>query len=204
MDDGIRYSPEIAAYPAEADLLSDLVHKYTGQYSADKVAILVIGFSKTVHLFDSADSFDNLQTVRWFGSDGSSRDRVLSDDPTASAFLQDVNFISTQFDTSRNDVYTHVDERFSVWRTTCVYEFSPYNSVWVLGKTILETDSIDPLVIRDSIIDVAATHTGAVGTVSLNEFGDFAIPSYGLWSIRDGAWYKSGHFDADNGTFDFA
>ena len=87
--------------------------------------------------------------------------------------------------------------------TPHVYDFPIYDSVWVLGKTILETDSIDPLTVRDSIIDIAATHTGTIGTINLNEFGDFATPSYGLWSIRDGQWYVSGYFDADSGTFSF-
>ena len=73
-----------------------------------------------------------------------------------------------------------------------------------MGKTILETGSTDPLAVRDAITDVAATHTGAIGTVNLNEFGDFATSDYDLWSISEGAWHKSGHFSADNSTFDFA
>ena len=88
-------------------------------------------------------------------------------------------------------------------RTAGTSSFPMYDGVWVLGKAILEAGSVDPLTVRDSIIDVAATYTGTIGTVNLNEFGDFATPSYGLWSIRDGAWYKSGHFDGDDGTFSF-
>ena len=203
MDDGVRYSPEATAYSAETALLSDLVDKYTDQYPADKVAVLVIGFSETVHLLGSAASFDNLDSVRWFGSAGSSRDRVLSDDPAASAFLQDVDFVSTLFGTSRNDVHADVQEHFERDPTPGPYSFSIYDSIWVLGKTILETDSIDPLTVRDAITDVASRHTGTIGTINLNEFGDFATPNYDLWSIRDGQWYVSGHFDADSGTFSF-
>ena len=205
MDEGIRYSPEAIAYSAEASMLSDLVYKYTSQYTADKVAVLMIGFSETVHLLGSAASFDNLDSVRWFGSDGSSLDPTLADDPTASAFLQDVNFVSTLLGVSRNDVYTHVQEYFMNYkdRIPRSHIFSIYDSIWVLGKTILETDSIDPLTVRDAITDVASRHTGATGTINLNKFGDFATPNYDLWSIRDGAWYKSGYFDADSGTFSF-
>ena len=205
MDDGVRYSPESTAYSAEASMLSDLVDKYTSQYPADKVAVLMIGFSETAHLLGSAASFDNLDSVRWFGSDGSSNDYALADDPTVSAFLQDVDFVGTLFGTSRNDVYADVQERFTNYegRTPDPYIFSIYDSIWVLGKTILETDSIDPLTVRDAITDVASRHTGATGTINLNEFGDFATPNYDLWSIRDGAWYKSGHFDVDSGTFSF-
>ena len=203
MDDGVRYSPEATAYSAETALLSDLVDKYTDQYPADRVAVLMIGFSETVHLLGSAASFDNLDSVRWFGSAGSSRDRVLSDDPAASAFLQDVDFVSTLFGTSRNDVHADVQEHFERDPTPGPYSFSIYDSIWVLGKTILETDSIDPLTVRDAITDVASRHTGAIGTINLNEFGDFATPNYDLWSIRDGQWYVSGYFDADSGTFSF-
>ena len=205
MDDGVRYSSEATVYSAEAALLSDLVEKYTNQYHADKVAVLMIGFSETVHLLGSAASFDNLDSIRWFGSAGSSRDRVLSDDPAASAFLQDVDFVGTLLGTSRNDVYADVQEYWMKYkgRIPGTYNFPLYDSVWVLGKTVLETDSIDPLTVRDAIIDVASRHTGTIGTINLNEFGDFATPNYDLWSIRDGAWYKSGYFAADSGTFSF-
>ena len=205
MDEGIRYSPEAIAYSAEASMLSDLVDKYTSQYTADKVAVLMIGFSETVHLLNFAASYDNLDSVRWFGSDGSSLDDTPLADPAASTFLQDVNFVSTLLGVSRNDVYADVQEYFMNYkiRTPGSHIFSLYDSIWVLGKTILETDSIDPLTVRDAITDVAATHTGTIGTIHLNEFGDFATPNYDLWSIRDGAWYKSGHFDVDSGTFSF-
>ena len=205
MDEGIRYSPEATAYSAEAALLSDLVDKYTDQYPADKVAVLMIGVSETVHLLGSAASFDNLDSVRWFGSDGSSKNSILTDDPAASAFLQDVDFVGVKFGASKNDVYADVQEYWMKYKgkTPRIYSFPIYDSIWVLGKTILETDSVDPLTVRDSIIDVAATHTGAIGTINLNEFGDFATSNYDLWSVRDGAWYKSGYFDADSGTFSF-
>ena len=208
MDEGIRYSPEAetSAYHVKASMLSDLVDKYTDQYPVDKVAVLMIELSeKTVHLLGSAASFDNLDSVRWFGSDGSSRYKALVDDPTTSAFLQDVSFVSTMFGTSRNDVYADVQEYFMNYkdRIPSPEIFSIYDSIWVLGKTILETDSIDPLTVRDAITDVASRHTGTIGTINLNEFGDFATPSYDLWSVRDGKWYKSGYFDADSGTFSF-
>ena len=207
MDDGVRYSleAEASAYYAKASMLSDLVDKYTDQYPADKIAVLMIGAYETIHLLGSAPSFDNLDSVRWFGTDGASRSNILADDPTASAFLQDVDFVGVKFGASKNDVYADVQEYWMKYKgkTPRIYSFPIYDSIWVLGKTILETDSIDPLTVRDAIIDVASRHTGTIGTINLNEFGDFATPNYDLWSIRDGAWYKSGYFDADSGTFSF-
>ena len=205
MDDGVRYSTEISGYSDETQILSDLVDQYAENYGAEKVAVLMIGFSETVGLFNSAVSYENLHDTRWFGSDGSSNDSILSGDPVAAGFMQDVNFVSTQFATSTNDVYEHVNDYFIEFKgaTPNAYTFSLYDCVWVLGKTILETQSVDPLVVGDALIDVAGTHTGAIGTVNLNEFGDLAIADYDLWSVRDGVWYKFGHFNADDSTFDF-
>ena len=205
MDDGVRYSPEATTYSDEASLLSEIVDEYAGQYRADRVAVLMIGSYETVQLLDSAASFDNLRNIRWFGSEGSSNNPFLSGNSTASAFLQDVSFVGTRFDASRNEAYAHVQERFMnhTGRTAGASSFPMYDAVWVLGKAILEAGSVDPLAVRDRMIDVAAAHTGAIGTVNLDEFGDFATPSYGLWSVRDGQWYMSGHFDADDNTFSF-
>ena len=205
VDNGIRYSPDVTVYSTEAVLLSALVERYVDIYSRDEVAVLMIGFSETVHLLNFADSYELLREVRWFGSDGSSNDGTISSDPIASSFTHDVRFVSTQFATSTNDRYQHVNDYFIDFKGSApnAYAFSSYDSVWILGKAILETESTDPLIIRDSLIDVASRHTGAIGTVNLNEFGDLAISDYDLWGIENGAWYKYGHFYADSGTFEF-
>ena len=205
MDDGIRYSPEVTVFSTEASLLSSLVEKYTDEYSADEVAVLMIGFSETVYLLNFAASYENLETIRWFGTDGSSNDNTLSDDPIASGFMQNTNFMSTQFTTSTNEIYQYVSDYFISLKGSApnIYAFSSYDSVWVFGKTMLETNSTDPLIVRDAMIDVAAKHTGAIGTVNLNMAGDLAISDYDLWGIGNDGWYKYGHFYASDGTFMF-
>ena len=213
MDDSIPYPANLNSEyflekgrTFELALLSDLVERYTARYPADKVAVLVLGFSETAHLLGSAASFDNLHDVRWFGSESLSRDSAFLDHPKASAFAQDVNFVSVRFAPSTNDVYEHVRDYFADFEglTPGVSAFASYDSVWVLGKAILEVGSADSLAVRNSITGAASTHTGAIGTIHLNEFGDFAAPSYDLWHINDDAWYRSGHFDAENGAFDLA
>ena len=205
MDDGLRYSPDVTVYSTEANLLSNLVDRYTAEYSVDEVAVMLISFSEAVHILNFADSYDNLREVRWFGSDASSHDSTLSGDPISSVFTEDVNFVSTQFATSTNDIYAHVRDYFIDFKgsTPNAYAYSSYDSVWVLGKTIIETNSADPITVRDAIIDVAATHTGAIGTVNLNQAGDLAISNYDLWSINDGVWNLYGHYDAGTGVFDY-
>ena len=140
-----------------------------------------------------------------FSSDASSHARVIADDPITSGFIEDVEFIDVKFSTSKNEVYDYVKDYFIDYHgfEPNVYTYPSHDSVWVLGKTILETESSDPLMVRDSFIDVAATHVGAVGPVTLNEAGDLTVANYDLWSYKNSAWYLYGHYNANTDAFEY-
>ena len=205
MDEGIRYPPEASIYSTEASILSSLVEKYSKEYATDEIGVLVIGFSETVHLLNFADEYENLHNVTWIGSAGTANDSSLTNDPIASAFIQDVDFVSAKFATAKNNVYDRVNEYFLEFKGAApsTYAFSAYDSVWILGKSILETRSTEPSLIRDEISDIVASHTGALGTVTLNNAGDVEITDYEIWGIKDGAWHIVGHFNTADDTFDF-
>ena len=205
MDEGIRYPPEASIYSTEASALSNLVNKYSKEYTADEIGVLVIGSSETVHLLNFVDEYEDLHNVRWFGSEGTSNDNSLINDPVASGFMQDVDFTSTQFATSKNNMYDRVNEYFLEFKGTTpnTYAFSAYDSVWILGKAILETRSTEPAFIRDELSRVVASHTGALGAINLNKAGDVEVADYELWGIIDGTWHIVGHFNSADGTFDF-
>ncbi len=205
MDDGIRYSPDVTVYSAEMNLLSSLVDQYVAEYSQDEVAVLLLTFSELVHILNFADSYENLHEIAWFGSDASSHESIISKDPISSAFIEDVGLISAKFSASKNDVYAYVRDYFLDFHgsTPNVYTYPSHDSVWVLGKTILETQSADPLVVRDSLREVAATHTGAIGTVNLNKAGDLTVANYDLWSYKNSEWYLYGHYNANTEAFEY-
>ena len=205
MDEGIRYPPEASIYSTEASILSNLVDKYSKEYTTNEIGVLMIGFSETVHLLNFADEYENLHNVRWFGTEGISNDSSIINDPVASAFMQDVDFTSTQFATSKNNVYDRVNEYFLEFqgRTPNTYAFSAYDSVWILGKSILETRSTEPSFIKDELSNVVASHTGALGAITLNKAGDVAIADYELWGVKDGLWHIVGHFNSADNIFDF-
>lgn len=202
-DDGIRYSPDITVFSTEASLLSDTVNKYLESYPAEEVAVLTIGFSETVHFLNSANSYDTLHNVRWFGSDAISNDDKITDDPIASAFAQDTRLTSSQFAASKNDKFARVQEYLieQTGSTPNNYAYSAYDSLWVLGLTIHDTQSLDADIIKDAMPGVASGYTGAIGNVIFNEVGDLAISDYELWYIDNaGAWDLYGRYDASTNT----
>ncbi len=206
VDGGIRYSPEITVFSTEANLLSETTKRYMADgYDADEIAVLMMSFSEAVHLLNSAASYDALGDVAWFGSDASSNDDAITDDPMASRFAQDVNFISTQFAASENAKYRHVHDHLmsEIGSSPNNYAYSSYDSLWVLGLTIEETGSVDTSAIISSLPSVAEKYTGAVGNIILNEAGDLDSGDYELWAIIDGQWESVGKYVAATDTLEF-
>ena len=205
VDDGFRYSPEITVFSTEASLLSDRLDSYLDNYSADEIAILMISFDESVHLINSANSYDNLGSVLWVGSDASANDDKLTDDRIASKFIQSVDFVATQFSASKNEVYQKVHDHFidTVGSSPNNYAYSAYDGIWILGLTILQTQSLDSDVIKENLTMVASEHVGGIGRIILNDNGDLDRADYELWSVSDGQWVLSGRYDASSNSLFF-
>lgn len=206
VDSGIRYSPEITVFSSEADLLDQTVKGYLDEgRPKDDIAILMIGFSEVVHFFNFADSYDTLGDVDWYGSDASSADDAITDDRIASEFAQDVSFTATQFAVLKNAKYEHVKEHITeqIGSAPSNYAYSSYDSLWVLGLTMLETQSLDLLAVRDALPRVASEYDGAIGSIILNEYGDLAVADYELWAVSDGSWAAIGFYSVSDDSFVF-
>lgn len=201
VDEGIRYNPEITVFSTEASLLDGIVGGYLEEYPPEKVAVMAIGFSEIVHLFNSASSYDTLSSIDWIGSDASALDDRITEDPLAQGFSESTRFISPQFAPSDNEKFQRVTEYLisETGSSPNAYAYSAYDTLWVLGLTMLELNSDQPLEIRDSLHEVGASYTGAIGQVILNEAGDLANADYELWQVVDGEWQKYGKYSAATG-----
>ena len=59
------------------------------------------------------------------------------------------------------------------------------------GLSVLESGSPDPADVRGAILGVAESYSGgALRSAALNEAGDLASASYGVWSAGEGSWEK--------------
>lgn len=197
LDEGIRYSPDATDFSTEAKLLSDAVNEYTAQYAEGEVAVIIIGFSEVVHFLNSASTYDNLGSVIWFGSDGSSKNDPVVEDPTAAEFAGDVMLISTQFAASDNEVFDTVTNHMLAitGNVPISYVYSSYDALWILGLTLDRVGYDAPAsAVLDALPGVAEEYVGAIGDVSLNEAGDLARADYELWAVADNKWHLYGKY----------
>ena len=167
----------------------------------DPIAVLHIGFpGDFVALAAQNASYPAIGSVSWFGTDGVAGAAELVSNDTARQFADAVNLTATKFDVERNDKFDRLTEalvsRGVQVRTT--YEYSAYDSVFVLGRAIelaisaKDDMSYGPLDVRSSVRAAASAYEGALGDIELNRAGDVRTPnSYATWIVEGNAWKKN-------------
>ncbi len=130
----------------------------------------------------------------WTGAN--TKERKLINDPIGFEFSTNVQFTTVQFAASKNPTYDKVQdyltESLGIEPNTFVH--SSYDAVWIIGLSILETQSTDVTKIKSVISDIAENYSGAIGPTILNEAGDLAQANYEVWGIRGGEWVLLGQY----------
>ena len=190
LDDGIRYNPEVAEFASSASLLAEKVEMYSDQYGAENVGVLILSFAEVTLFMQSASSHDVLNTVMWFGSDGSTNEQSLVEDPIGLEFAQSVNFTTVQFAALDTPAKERVTEKImsEFGRIPNVYAYGSYDAVWLAGLAMEAAGTTDTAAVKANLIPVSENHIGAVGSTKLNAAGDLNSTSYAIWTIQDGKW----------------
>ena len=203
VDEGVRYNPESPEFSASTSLLAEKVRGYVEEYGKDQVGVLFLGFAEILQFTQSAAEHDVLDKVRWFGPGANTKEHKLIDDPIGLEFSTNVKFTTVQFAASKitdtgavNPIYEKVQDHLteSLGTTPNSFVLSSYDAVWIIGLSILETQSTDVTKIKAVISDIAENYSGAIGPIILNEAGDLAQANYEVWGIRGGEWVLLGQY----------
>jgi len=205
IDEGVRYNPESPEFSASTSLLAAIVQGYVDEEDIDEedVAVLFLGFAEILQFTQSASEHEILDDVRWFGPGANTKEHKLIDDPIGLEFSTNVQFTTVQFAASKitdtgavNPIYEKVQDHLTESLGTAPNSFvlSSYDAVWIIGLSILETQSTDVTTIKSVISDIAENYSGAIGPTILNEAGDLAQANYEIWGIRGGEWVLLGQY----------
>src|SRR5262249_42029338 len=75
--DGVRYETDTTDFSAPLADLSTQVQAAVGTAGADKVAVYLAGFEEVADGFNTARTLTGLDSVRWYGGDGSAPSKAL-------------------------------------------------------------------------------------------------------------------------------
>jgi branched-chain amino acid transport system substrate-binding protein len=178
----VSYNPESKEFASDLETLEGIVQGMIAEYGAEKVGVLVIGFSEVAIMVSQAEPYDGIYNqVRWFGTDGTAIGQRLRDDsPAQSGHLQIPSTlaapgISPKF-RELNATYFPIVGQVLGYYSACTNDIA-----WVLMQGVLESQGTVAADIIPFIDPITDNHYGASGWTKLNADGDRFPPDYEIW-----------------------
>jgi ABC-type branched-subunit amino acid transport system substrate-binding protein len=199
--DGIGYDPPVGNFAAslhrinfivweqELRSLTQKVNDAVKQYGADKVGVYIVAFDEIVPIMIQANRHEALQSVRWYGSDGSIQHEGLIKNIEAAEFAVKTNFLSPIYGVEASDSFKELEERIveEIDRVPRSYAEVIYDEFWVAALTLSNyngTHKDDIGSLREAFINTTNSYIGVTGRTELNDAGDKKYGSYDFWAIR--------------------
>jgi branched-chain amino acid transport system substrate-binding protein len=199
--DGIGYDPPVGNFAAslhrinfivweqELRSLNQKVNDAVSQYGADKVGVYIIAFDEIVPIMIQANRHQALQSVSWYGSDGSVQHEGLIYNIEAAEFAVKTNFLSPIYGVEATDSFKELEKRIveEIDRVPRSYAEVIYDEFWVAALTLsnyngTQQDDIGSL--REAFINTTNSYIGVTGRTELNDAGDKKYGSYDFWAVR--------------------
>ncbi len=86
-----------------------------------------------------------------------------------------------------------------IGRSASIYAFTAYDSVWIFGLTMLETQSDDVSILKAKIPEIAENYIGVIGSTKLNNAGDLDTANYDIVGIKNDQWFLAGTYNVTSG-----
>ncbi|MFL6482390.1 MAG: ABC transporter substrate-binding protein, partial [Nitrososphaera sp.] len=199
--DGIGYDPPVGNFAAslhrinfivweqELRSLTSKVNDAVSQYGADKVGVYIVAFDEIVPIMIQANRHQELQSVRWYGSDGSAQNQGLTKNVEAAEFAVKTNFLNPIYRVNASDSFKKIEERIveKIDRVPRSYAEVAYDEFWVAALTLNNytgTEQDDITSLREAFIGTANHYVGVTGRTELNDAGDRKYAPYDFWAVR--------------------
>lgn len=198
----IRYDPDSVDFSITASILDERVGELIATHGADKVGVFYAGNDELIAIIEQLQPYNSISQVRWFGTANQAHSQELLNDHVRE-FAESVNFTATWYaEPGPNRVKQALDERFieEYGHTPSIYGYAAYDSVWLLGLAILQTQSVDTDAVSAAIPHVASHALGAGGSLELTDGGDLASFSIQLLHVSNGTWVHYADYDAESMT----
>lgn len=195
-----NYDPQGFDFAVEASFIDEQIMNLVEEHGADKVGVLYVGTSEFELLVQQMDPYDNVDKVRWFSTNTQAQSVPnLIDDAQFREFYEDTSFTAVRtIPEAANSITKYVDDWvYEKYNRTAAssYSYPSYDSVWLLGTSILQAQTTDIDILTEVLPLVASRSLGSVGPLGLSEVGDLAQSTYEVWQVADGEWVKIAGYD---------
>jgi branched-chain amino acid transport system substrate-binding protein len=199
--EGVGYNPPVGNFAAslhrinfivweqELRSLTSKVNDAVKEYGADKIGVYIVAYDEIVPIMIQANRHQDLQSVRWYGSDGSAQNEGLIKNIEAAEFAVKTNFLNPVYRVNASDSFMKLEARIveEIDRVPRSYAEVAYDELWVAALTLnnhseIQQDNI--LSLREAFISTANSYVGVTGKTELNDAGDRKYAPYDFWTVR--------------------
>lgn len=187
---GVQYDPDTTDYgPALANLSSQL-QDAIATAGPGKVAVYLAGFEEVADIFNQARTVAGLDSVPWYGGDGSAQSKALvASGPATFAASGKVNgypspLVALPSDRNEKDagLLSQVSKRAKA--PADAFTLAAYDAFDVAARTLQQVGpDADAAALRGAFVKTADGFKGVTGTMELDAAGDRVSAPYAFWSV---------------------
>lgn len=202
--DMVGYDPKKNDFSAELATAAPRIKEAINSYGSDKVAVLVIGREEVATIASQAESYPELMSITWFGTDGTALNSKIIE--VAGKQLATVKLISPIFAPTESPKYVDFANRFRarVGENPGTWPALTYDCTMLVGLSIIEAGKYDGEAIKNALPLIAKRYFGASGWTLLDDNGDRAGGNYDAWAVvmKDGkaTWERVAAIDVASDT----
>ncbi len=199
---GVSYAPATTDFTTQVRALGDAVRAARNARPAARIAVYLASFEEAADIFRLARLDPDLAALRWYGADGVTQSRALTNDATVAAFGVATQFVAPNvgLDELTRDRWEPLSEeiRARIGFAPDAYALSVYDAAWVAILSAIEVNN-DPLLLRESFSRNVQRYWGVTGPTALDAAGDRKIGNFDFWTIKqvDGVatWVRTAQFN---------
>jgi branched-chain amino acid transport system substrate-binding protein len=186
--EGFRYEPDTTDFTTA---LQAIAQQVTAQSAPDKVAVYLAGFEEVADVLAAASGVEGLDTVKWYGGDGSAQAAALIENDATVEFASNTGrfpspLVALPKKNAKRDKALIKQIAKVADATPDAFALAAYDALQVGVKALLAAgDDADGTALREAFTDEANGYKGVTGTIQLDPGGDRASAPYAFWCICD-------------------
>jgi len=189
----VKYNPHVGKFAGslhrinfimwnqELKSLSSAVSNASNFFPPDSIGVYIISYGEIVPILIQAQSYNNLKTVKWYGSDGTAKNEHIIKHHKAREFANDTDFLNPLMTLNdKNEKFKLLEK--DTKRELNIYDANAYDALWIAALTENISGNMTFVNLKDNFNKIIHTYKGASGKIKLDGNGD-RFGDYDFWRI---------------------
>lgn len=183
------YGINVVDFTSQIQQIKTAVATLTAQHGTGKVGVYIASFDECTNLFKLAINEADLNSIKWFGSDGVVNSAALVADTIAASFAEMTGYFAPTFGLPEiaSSKWKPLSEKIKTQTgiDPDAFALAAYDALWVITSTILATNgNVSDISKLKSVFEHNAnSYYGVTGQTQLNIYGDRSVGVFDYWGI---------------------